>query len=170
MAITSEYNAMSNTKELSLIAKLVIAVAIALVVVSSLWYGFTFRAIERGWGDLLDRPVGPMRFRFTLQPTMAAIFAVRDGLNDARSGRAPYLMTVLRNPQKRVGRLNEGLNATAKIIMVGLAMDVIYQALVLKTFYPDEALVVAILLGFIPYLIIRGLAARVARSQQTNKQ
>ena len=102
--------------------------------------------------------------------TTAAILAVRDGLKDARSGRAAYLMTVLRNPQKRIGLLNEGLNATARIIMIGLAMDVIYQALVLKTFYPDEALVVALLLGFIPYLMIRGLAARVARSQQAKKQ
>jgi hypothetical protein len=48
-------------------------------------------------------------------------------------------------------------------------MDVIYQALVLKTFYPDEALVVALRLGFIPYLIIRGLAARVARPQQDKR-
>ena len=160
----------ANTQELSFIAKLVIAAAIALLVVGSLWYGFTFRAIERGWSDLLERPEGPMRFRFMLQPTTAAILAVRDGLKDARSGRAAYLMTVLRNPQKRIGLLNEGLNATARIIMIGLAMDVIYQALVLKTFYPDEALVVALLLGFIPYLMIRGLAARVARSQQAKKQ
>jgi hypothetical protein len=59
-----------------------------------------------------------MRLRFMLQPTMSAILAVRDGLKDARSGRAAYFMTVLRNPQKRIGLLNEGLNATARIIMM----------------------------------------------------
>jgi hypothetical protein len=48
---------------------------------------------------------------------------------------------------------------------MGLVMDLIYQALVLKTFYPDEALVVALLLAFLPYLIIRGLAARVWRGR-----
>ena len=74
-------------------------------------------------------------------------------------------MTVLRNPQQRIGRLREGLNATARIILLGLAMDVIYQLLVLKTFYPNEALVIALLLGFVPYLIIRGLVLRVARSR-----
>jgi hypothetical protein len=42
-------------------------------------------------------------------------------------------------------------------------MDIIYQALVLHTFYPDEALVIALLLAFVPYLIIRGLVVRVAR-------
>jgi hypothetical protein len=34
---------------------------------------------------------------------------------------------------------------------------------VLKTFYPNEALLVALLLAFVPYLIIRGLVVRIAR-------
>lgn len=123
------------------------------------------RALERFWHDLLERPEGLMRFRFILQPAMAAIAAVRDGLKDARSGRAPYFMAVLRNRQERVGLLNEGLNATARIIAIGLVMDVIYQALVFKTFYPDRALIVALLLAFVPYLILRGLVARVWRDR-----
>ena len=61
--------------------------------------------------------------------------------------------------------VREGLNATARIILLGLAMDVIYQLLVLKTFYPNEALVVALLLAFVPYVIIRGLVLRIARSR-----
>jgi hypothetical protein len=96
---------------------------------------------------------------------MAAIAAIHDGREDARAGRSPYFMTVLRNPQERVGRLREGLNATARIILLGLVMDVIYQLLVLKTFYPNEALVVALLLAFVPYLIIRGLVLRITRSR-----
>jgi hypothetical protein len=34
-----------------------------------------------------------------------------------------------------------------------------------KTFYPNEALAVALLLAFVPYLIIRGLVLRVAWSR-----
>src|SRR4029077_14545710 len=82
---------------------------------------------------------------------------------DARAGRSPYFMTVLRNPQERVGLLREGLNATARIILLGLAMDVIYQLVVLKMFYPVEALVIAVLLAFVPYLLLRGPAARIVR-------
>jgi hypothetical protein len=59
--------------------------------------------------------------------------------------------------------LREGLNATARIIILGLVMDAIYQVLVLRTFYPLEALVVALLLAFVPYLIVRGLVVRVWR-------
>ena len=39
-----------------------------------------------------------MAFRFILQPVMAAIFAIRDGMKDARAGRSPYFWTVLHDP------------------------------------------------------------------------
>ena len=155
----------TNSEELGLLAKLVIVLAVALVVVGALWHGVTIDAFRRFWHDLVERPDEPMRFRFVLQPLMAAIAAIHDGREDARAGRSPYFVTVLRNPQERVGRLREGLNATARIILLGMAMDVIYQFLVFKTFYPDQALVVALLLAFVPYLIIRGLVLRVARSR-----
>ena len=155
----------ANPQELGLLAKLVIVLAIVLIVAGVLWHGVTGDAFRRFWHDLVERPDEPMRFRFILQPLMAAIAAIRDGREDARSGRSPYLMTVLRNPQERVGRLREGLNATARIILLGMAMDVIYQLLVFKTFYPDQALVVALVLAFVPYVIIRGLVLRVARSR-----
>ena len=153
----------ATSQELGIMAKLVLVLAIVLIVAGVVWHGVTGEAFRRFWHDLVERPDAPMRFRFFLQPLMAAIAAIHDGRVDARAGRSPYLMTLLRNPQERVGRLREGLNATARIILLGLVMDVIYQLLVLKTFYPNEALVVALVLGFVPYLIIRGLVLRVAR-------
>ncbi len=158
---------MSNAapQDLGVLAKLVIVLAIVLIVAGVVWHGVTIDAWRRFWHDLVERPDGPMRFRFILQPLMAALVAIHDGREDARIGRSPYFVTMLRNPQERVGLLREGLNATARIILLGLAMDVIYQLFVLKTFYPNEALVVALLLAFVPYLIIRGLVFRVARSR-----
>jgi hypothetical protein len=38
-------------------------------------------------------------------------------------------------------------------------MDLIYQAIVFKTFHPDQAIVVALVLAFIPDVIIRGVTA-----------
>ncbi len=85
-----------------------------------------------------------MAFRFILQPSMAAISAIRDGLRDARTERSPYLWTIVRDPHQRIARLREGLDATARIVLLGLAMDVIYQATVFNMFYPIEALIIAI--------------------------
>ena len=53
---------------------------------------------------------------------------------------------MLRKPQERVAGLREGLNATVRIILFGLAMDVIYQVMVFKTFNPVEALIIALLM------------------------
>ena len=158
---------MSNAapQELGVLAKLVIVLAIVLIVAGVLWHGVTAETLRGFWRDLIERPDAPMRFRFVLQPLMAALAAIHDGREDARAGRSPYFVTMLRNPGERVGLLREGLNATARIILLGLVMDVIYQLIVLKTFYPNEALVVALLLAFVPYLIIRGLVLRVARSR-----
>ena len=155
----------ATRQELGILAKLVLVLAVVLIVAGVVWHGVTAESLRRFWHDLVERPDAPMRFRFVLQPLMAAIAAIHDGREDARAGRSPYFMTVLRNPQERVGLLREGLNATARIILLGLVMDLIYQLLVLKTFYPNEALVIALLLAFVPYLIIRELVFRVARSR-----
>src|SRR5215472_1196431 len=153
----------AENQELGPLAKTVILVAAVLFVTGVLWHGLTPKVLEQFWHDLIERPDGPMRFRFVVQPLMAAIVATRDGLRDARSGRSPYFVTVLTNPLERMGRLREGLNATARIIALGLVLDVIYQAIVFKTFYSDQALVVALVLAFVPYVIIRGVTARVSR-------
>jgi hypothetical protein len=155
----------AGSQDLGILAKLVIVLALMLFVAGILWHGVTAATLQRLWQDLFERTDAPMRFRFVLQPLMAAIAAVHAGREDAKRGRPPYFVTMLRDPQERVGLLREGLNATARIILLGLVMDVIYQALVLKTFYPNEALAIALLLAFVPYLIIRGLALRVARSR-----
>ncbi len=153
----------SNPQELGLLPKLVIAAAVLLIAAGTLWYGITVEALQRLWGDLVERPSGPMAFRFVLQPSMAAIAAIRTGIKDARTGRSPYFWSILREPQERAARLREALNATAQIMLLGLAMDMIYQFIVLKTLYPVEALIIALLLAFVPYLLIRGPAARIAR-------
>jgi hypothetical protein len=146
---------------LGLLAKTVIVIAAVLFVIGVLWHGVTPKVLEQFWHDLVERPKGPMRFRFVLQPLIATIVAIRDGLKDARSGRSPYFVTVLGNPQERIRWLQEGLNATARIIALGF----VYQAVVFRTFYPDQALVVALVLAFVPYLIIRDVTVRIRRSQ-----
>lgn len=148
---------------LGLMPKLVIGLAISLIVADVLWYGIRGEEFERLWRQLLDRPSGPMSFRFILQPLLAVIAAGHDGLKDARGGRTPYLWTVARHSRKRAGRLREGLIAIARIILLGLAMDLCYQLLVFRTFYPSEAVIIAFLLVFIPYLVIRGPVTRIAR-------
>jgi hypothetical protein len=46
---------------------------------------------------------------------------------------------------------------------IAIILDVAYQYIALKALYPGEVVVVAIVLAFLPYLLIRGPVARIAR-------
>ena len=145
-----------------LLARLAIILLIALAVLGFLLYGLSAEVHERIWRDIADRPGGPMTFRFILQPCMAALAALHDGIKDARLGRAPHLWALLTHSGERGVLLRESLISTARIILLGLAMDGIYQATVLKTFYPGEMVIIAISLAFMPYLLLRGVFTRIA--------
>ncbi len=145
------------------VARLVVVLMVVFVVVGLAWYGFSGDVRARIWQNLFDRASGPMTFRFILQPVMATIAAYLDGVKDARSGRTPFLATVLTDPAKRAGRLQEAVIATARIMLLGLVMDGIYQYIVFDTFHPAEAVIIALLLAFLPYVVLRGLVARFAR-------
>ena len=119
--------------------------------------------IARGWEGLMDRIGGPMTFRLILQPLMATLLAVRDGLKDAREGRPPYFWTLLTNPSQRVELLLEGWRSIARVFILAVAMDLIYEWIMGRWFYPFETLTVAILLAVIPYLVLRGPVNRIAR-------
>jgi tryptophan-rich sensory protein len=151
------------TKNQILLARVVVAIIIAFLIAGALTYGFSAEVRQRTWHDLLQRPDEVMRFRFILQPAMAVLAALHDGIQDAKLGRSPYLWTLLNSAAERSGRLAEGVIATARILLLGLCMDTVYQLIVFKTFYPAQAVIVAIVLGFIPYLLLRGPIARVAR-------
>ena len=146
-----------------LIARLVVVLMVAFVVIGLAQYGLSAEVRARIWQNLLERLSGPMTFRFILQPIMATIAALLDGLKDARTGRAPFLETVLTNPAKRARRMQEAVIATARIILLGLIMDAIYQFIELKTFHPAEAVIIALLLAFVPYAALRGIISRIAR-------
>ena len=144
-------------------AWLAAALLLGLTVFGAVWYGVTVGDLERLWTDTLARPGGPMTFRFILQPAMAAVAAFRDGMEDARLGRTPYLLSILRGVEPRGARLWDGIVSTARILILGIAMDTVYQWLVFKTFYPAQAAVIAVLLAFVPYLLLRGPIERIAR-------
>jgi hypothetical protein len=145
------------------LARSVLVLTVGFVVLGIVMYGLSVPVFERIWQNLLERPSGPKAFRFILQPIMATIAALADGVKDARTGRDPYLWTILTNPAKRGSRLHEGLIATARVILLGLCIDLIYQFIVFDTFHPAEAVIIAGLLAFVPYLLLRGPITRVAR-------
>ena len=119
--------------------------------------------IVRGWEGLMDRVGGPMTFRLILQPLMAALLAVRAGLKDAREGRPPYLWTLITGSGQRVDLLREGWRSIGRVFVLAVVMDLIYEVVVDRLFYPLETFIVAIVLAVVPYLVLRGPVNRIAR-------
>lgn len=115
------------------------------------------------WNELFSRSSGPFAARFFIQPATASLLAIRDGCRDAREGRTPYLWTIVHDGVHRWGRLKEGLHAVARVLLLGVILDGLYQYFVLKAFRPLEMVNIVLLLAFVPYLIVRGPAARIAR-------
>ena len=129
--------------------------------------------VMRLWADLLARPRGPFGFRLAVQPMVALLLAVRDGVHDAKTRRSPYFWTVLHDPPERARRVREALRATATVGGLALALDVIYQLKVRGWVYPGEALGIALLLALFPYSAMRGPVDRIARrwiARQTSRQ
>jgi hypothetical protein len=145
-----------------LLARIAVVLLVVLIVAGIVWYGISAEVLDRYWRNIVARPGGPMTFRFVLQPAMAAIAALRDGMNDARLGRSAYLSAIVRGIEGRSSRLWEGVVSTAKILILGIFMDIVYQWIFLDTFYPAESALIAILLAFVPYALLRGPFKRVA--------
>jgi len=99
---------------------------------------------------------GVLMFRFVLQPTMACIAAVKDGLKDAREGKPLFFWAIFSDPEHRKEILRSGWKSVGRTFILGLVMDTIYQVWQLKAFYPAEAIWTAGLLAFVPYLLVRG--------------
>jgi hypothetical protein len=114
------------------------------------------------WEMLIGRIEGPLTPRLVIQPAMATFFAVRAGLKDARDGRPAYLWKVFTNPTYRYELLHHGWKDVRIVFTVALLLDCVYQGIVFRHIYLGQAVLVAIILAMIPYVLIRGPVNRIA--------
>jgi hypothetical protein len=122
--------------------------------------------LTRFVSDLVGRLSGPLTMRLLLQPSVAGFFGVRDGVKDAREGRPFHFWRMVTGPpEARMRRARETWTAISKVFTMAVVFDVLYQWLALPSIYPIESLVTATILAIIPYVAVRGMANRIARSR-----
>ena len=125
---------------------------------------FSFTQIS---DELLARiSSGPMQFRLIVQPAMALLLGVRDGLMDARLGSPPFLWGLLFHRDRLKPYLKSALRRLQVPIVVATLADAIVQYLMLGYVRPITAVIVGTLLMGLPYSIARGLSNRI-RSART---
>ena len=112
---------------------------------------------------LLGRLSGPLNFRLIVMPLVVTVLAIRAHLRDVREGRATVLFAFFRDPARRRRLLRSGLKDVGKVFIVACVLDTTYQIVFLRSFYPGEVLVVAVVCAIVPYILIRGPVLRSAR-------
>jgi uncharacterized membrane protein YidH (DUF202 family) len=123
---------------------------------------FMEETFARIFDNLLKRTSGPLHFRVYMQPVMATVFAVIDGIADIRAGKPPYFWALFTREGYRMQMIREGWRSIGKIIIVAILLDVGYQIFVESFVYPLETVIVAFVLAIGPYVIVRGVLNRVA--------
>jgi len=121
-------------------------------------------ALSRAAGQLLGRASGPFHLRLIVTPALAAFSGIRTALRDARAGHPAFLWEAVRNPDARHRLRRSWRKDIGKMILVVLAVDTLYQLVVLRAFYPLQALILVVVLAMLPYAVVRGITTRVARA------
>ena len=117
---------------------------------------------SRGLDDLIARDSGPMHFRLVLQPIVATALAIRAGWSDARARQPPFFWALISETKQRRSLFRQMWKDIGRLFLLAVALDVVYQIIVLHAFYPMQTIIVATALAIVPYLMVRGVANRVA--------
>jgi len=122
-----------------------------------------YELFTTGVEQLIARTDGPLHFRFILMPIVVTTLAVRSGIKDAREGRPPFLWGLMTASTHRQELLYSFFKDVARVFVMAMIVDLIYQIFVLHGFYPLQLLFVATSFSTGPYLVIRGPVTRIAR-------
>ena len=117
----------------------------------------------RGFRQLLERPAGPLHLRLVLQPIVASFLAIRAGIRDARLDRPAFLWALIFKEGYRRVLLRNAWEDVGKVFIIAMVLDAGYQLIEFHWLYPIQAVIVAVMLALVPYIILRGPASRVAR-------
>jgi hypothetical protein len=117
------------------------------------------RSFDEG---LLARLTGPGKARFLIQPLVAILLGIRDGVADAKKGETPYYIRILLGEHK-IALVKASLRRITVPLSIGVVLDMILQWIMFKTIFLLPALMAGAILIALPYSISRGLSNRVAR-------
>src|SRR4029077_6083834 len=94
------------------------------------------------WDDLGSRISGPFAFRLILQPMVAGILAIRAGWKDAQTGRPAFGWAILTDPSHWHELLRAGWRDLARLFVMAVLVDLVYEIIVFRWIYPIQSLLV----------------------------
>jgi hypothetical protein len=163
MAITSFMKSRRTTVILASITLLLLVLSIPGSLRDAFSRGGIYLFSHAFLEDIPKRLTGPGRFRFVMQPLMAIILGILNGVADARAGRPPYLYGVLFHRHVRRDLLRSGFSTVVNLLLMGILLDAVFQRIIFGVAHPFAALVIGPILVVMPYGIARALSNRLAR-------
>jgi hypothetical protein len=115
--------------------------------------------------ELLGRASGPLHLRLIIQPIVASILAIKAGLRDARAGNPPFLWAFFHEQEERRRLIRSGWEHIGKLFTIAFLFDTAYQIFVLHGFHILQSLIVATVVAVVPYITLRGIVTRLARTK-----
>ena len=119
--------------------------------------------------ELVGRASGPLNFRLVVMPTMAALFGIRAGLREAREGKPTFLWGILTLPSGRAEAFRSAVQDVGRVFVMAVIMDTAYQIIALHALRLLQVLVVAVACAIVPYVLVRGPIAFIARGLRRKK-
>lgn len=116
------------------------------------------------WQDIAETLSGRGQLRLILQPTMAIIIGLRMGIRDAKAGEVPFIMRLA--TVKRAERRALAKAAFREILVpfcIAIVLDGVLQYLAHGYVRPLAAVIVGLMLIFVPFAISRALTNRIYR-------
>ena len=118
--------------------------------------------VEEGfWHDIVETARGRGQLRLILQPTVAIILGLRLGIADAKAGAQPFLMRLFVTGRHRAQLAKGALMDVIVPYSIAVVLDGVLQYLTHGHVRPLAALIVGLLLIFIPFAISRSLTNRI---------
>lgn len=110
-----------------------------------------------------DVTSGKGQLRFLIQPALAMVLGARLGIADAREGAPPFLLRLATASHDRVKIMRRSLSDVVIPLCVSIVLDGIIQHYTLGYVRPVTALLVGMLLVWLPYSLSRAIANRAYR-------
>jgi len=115
--------------------------------------------LTRAWSQLSGRLENPLSFRFVLQPCMAAILALKSGIDDAHRRRG-FLWTLFADPAGRRALTQSSWHDVGRVFALACVIDIAYQLSMFRWVYPLQTVIIGCGLAVLPYAIARAVIAR----------
>jgi hypothetical protein len=117
---------------------------------------------QRFFEDMVARLSRPVRLRFNLQPAMAILLGVRDGVKDSRAGSAPFLWGLAFHGGRRTELLRSAFASVRNLLAIAILLGIVSQFLIFREIHPGAALLLGPVLIGVPYALTPALTNRFA--------